>query len=174
MRFILTVLRYIPELVWALIFVMAVGAGSAGDYLALTVDVVGFTCRFFAERIEEVERGPTDALRSTGAKVCPLSSPQCSQPHSFPSRDRPLHARKIDPRRNHTRYGWCRRNRHGTYPCLYATTIRYRVHHYRHDLGGVLGRTTQFIGTPKDVRRRPIETSRLTSRLFSTQYRLSH
>lgn len=67
MRFILTVLRSIPELVWALIFVMAVGLGPLAGILALTVDVLGFAGRFFAERIEEVERGPIDALRSTGA-----------------------------------------------------------------------------------------------------------
>lgn len=67
MRFILTVIRSIPELVWALIFVMAVGLGPLAGILALTVDVLGFAGRFFAERIEEVERGPIDALRSTGA-----------------------------------------------------------------------------------------------------------
>ena len=67
MRFILTVLRSIPELVWALIFVMAVGLGPLAGILAITVDVLGFAGRFFAERIEEVERGPIDALRSTGA-----------------------------------------------------------------------------------------------------------
>lgn len=68
MRFILTVLRSIPELVWALIFVMAVGLGPLAGILAIAVDVIGFAGRFFAERIEEVERGPIDALRSTGAK----------------------------------------------------------------------------------------------------------
>lgn len=68
MRFILTVLRSIPELVWALIFVMAVGLGPLAGILAIAVDVLGFAGRFFAERIEEVERGPIDALRSTGAK----------------------------------------------------------------------------------------------------------
>lgn len=66
-RFILTVIRSIPELVWALIFVMAVGLGPLAGILALTIDVLGFAGRFFAERIEEVERGPIDALRSTGA-----------------------------------------------------------------------------------------------------------
>lgn len=67
MRFVLSVLRSIPELVWALIFVMAVGLGPLAGILAITVDVLGFAGRFFAERIEEVERGPIDALRSTGA-----------------------------------------------------------------------------------------------------------
>lgn len=43
------------------------GLGPLAGILALTVDVRGFAGRFFAERIEEVERGPIDALRSTGA-----------------------------------------------------------------------------------------------------------
>lgn len=67
MRFVLTTLRAIPELIWALIFVMAVGLGPLAGILAIAVDVVGFAGRFFAERVEEVERGPIDALRSTGA-----------------------------------------------------------------------------------------------------------
>ena len=66
-RFVLTTLRAIPDLVWALIFVMAVGIGPLAGILAIAVDVIGFAGRFFAERIEEVERGPIDALRSTGA-----------------------------------------------------------------------------------------------------------
>ncbi|MGJ9406427.1 phosphonate ABC transporter, permease protein PhnE [Nesterenkonia aurantiaca] len=66
-RFVLTSLRAIPDLVWALIFVMAVGLGPLAGILAIAVDVIGFAGRFFAERIEEVERGPIDALRSTGA-----------------------------------------------------------------------------------------------------------
>lgn len=67
MRFVLTTLRAIPDLVWALIFVMAVGIGPLAGILAIVVDVIGFAGRFFAERIEEVERGPIDALRSSGA-----------------------------------------------------------------------------------------------------------
>lgn len=67
MRFVLTTLRAVPDLVWALIFVMAVGLGPLAGILAIAVDVLGFAGRFFAERIEEVERGPIDALRSTGA-----------------------------------------------------------------------------------------------------------
>lgn len=69
MRAVLTTLRSVPDLVWALIFVMAVGLGPLAGILAIAVDVVGFAGRFFAERIEEVDRGPIDALRSTGASA---------------------------------------------------------------------------------------------------------
>ncbi|WP_147104541.1 phosphonate ABC transporter, permease protein PhnE [Nesterenkonia populi] len=74
MRFILTAFRSVPDLVWALIFVMAVGLGPLAGILAITVDVLGFAGRFFAERIEEVERGPLDAIRSTGAGVLAVVS----------------------------------------------------------------------------------------------------
>ena len=66
-RTIVTTLRAIPELVWALIFIVAVGLGPLAGILAIAADVVGFAGRFFAERIEEVDRGPVESLRSTGA-----------------------------------------------------------------------------------------------------------
>ncbi|MFP3907640.1 MAG: phosphonate ABC transporter, permease protein PhnE [Acidimicrobiales bacterium] len=64
----LTAMRAIPDLVWALVFVVSVGLGPLAGILTITVDVVAFAGRFFAERIEEVERGPVEALRATGAR----------------------------------------------------------------------------------------------------------
>lgn len=64
----LTTMRAIPDLVWALIFVVSVGLGPLAGILTITIDVLAFAARFFAERIEEVEPGPIEALRSTGAK----------------------------------------------------------------------------------------------------------
>lgn len=63
----LSTMRAIPDLVWALIFVVSVGLGPLAGILTITIDVLAFAGRFFAERIEEVEQGPVDALRSTGA-----------------------------------------------------------------------------------------------------------
>lgn len=62
-------LRAVPDLVWGLVFIVAVGLGPAAGICAIAVDVMGFCGRFFAERIEEVEPGPVDALRATGATV---------------------------------------------------------------------------------------------------------
>jgi len=59
--------RTIPDLVWALIFVVAVGLGPFAGTLAIIVDTIGFCGRFFAEAIEEVEEGPQEALRALGA-----------------------------------------------------------------------------------------------------------
>lgn len=67
MRFILSAFRAIPDLVWAMIFVVSVGLGPVAGILAIAVDTIGFAGRFFAERVEEVKRGPIDAVRSTGA-----------------------------------------------------------------------------------------------------------
>jgi phosphonate transport system permease protein len=63
----LTAMRAIPDLVWALILVVSVGLGPLAGILTLAIDVLAFAGRFFAERIEEVDPGPVEALRSTGA-----------------------------------------------------------------------------------------------------------
>ncbi|HZZ48434.1 MAG TPA: phosphonate ABC transporter, permease protein PhnE [Pseudonocardia sp.] len=60
-------LRAIPDLVWALIFVAAVGLGPFAGVLALTVHSVGMLVRLFAETIEEMDTGPVDALVVAGA-----------------------------------------------------------------------------------------------------------
>jgi phosphonate transport system permease protein len=66
-RFVVATMRTIPDLVWALIFVVAVGLGPLAGVLAIVMDTVGFAARFFSERIEEVHPGPSEALASTGA-----------------------------------------------------------------------------------------------------------
>jgi phosphonate transport system permease protein len=66
-RGLITVSRTVPDLVWGLIFVIAVGLGPEAGVLAITVDVMGFCGRFFAESIEEIDPGVLDGLRATGA-----------------------------------------------------------------------------------------------------------
>ncbi|MFO7582463.1 phosphonate ABC transporter, permease protein PhnE [Guyparkeria sp.] len=66
-RLLIATMRTIPDLVWALIFVVAVGLGPLAGMLAIVLDTIGFAARFFAERIEEVRSGPSEALTSTGA-----------------------------------------------------------------------------------------------------------
>lgn len=66
-RALISLCRTIPDLVWGLIFVVAVGLGPQAGVLAIAVDVMGFCGRFFAESIEEVEPGVIDGVRSTGA-----------------------------------------------------------------------------------------------------------
>ncbi len=59
--------RSVPDLIWALVFVIAVGLGPFAGMLAIMVDTIGFCGRFFAESMEEVDPGPQEALISIGA-----------------------------------------------------------------------------------------------------------
>ncbi|MBV8615227.1 MAG: phosphonate ABC transporter, permease protein PhnE [Acetobacteraceae bacterium] len=60
--------RAVPDLVWALLFVTAVGLGPFPGGLALAVHSVGMLGRLFAETIEHMDMAPIDALALTGAK----------------------------------------------------------------------------------------------------------
>lgn len=66
-RSLVSVIRTIPDLIWALIFVISVGLGPLAGILTITVDTVGFCARFFSERIEELDAGPIQALEATGS-----------------------------------------------------------------------------------------------------------
>jgi len=60
--------RSVPDLVWALLFVTAVGLGPFPGALALSVHSIGMLGRLFAETIEHMEMAPIDALSLTGAR----------------------------------------------------------------------------------------------------------
>ena len=66
-RAIIALFRTIPDLVWAIFFIIMVGLGPAAGVLAIMVDKIGFAGRFFAEAMEEADPGPQDALRAMGA-----------------------------------------------------------------------------------------------------------
>ncbi|MGG3890811.1 phosphonate ABC transporter, permease protein PhnE [Metabacillus fastidiosus] len=68
-RFILNTLRSIPDLIWALIFVAAVGLGSFPGVLALAVYSCGELGKLYAEAIENIDPGPRESLESTGVKL---------------------------------------------------------------------------------------------------------
>ena len=60
-------LRGIDSLVWALIFVSAVGMGPFAGVLAIAVSDVMIFSKLFAEAIENVERKQIEGVRSAGA-----------------------------------------------------------------------------------------------------------
>jgi phosphonate transport system permease protein len=60
--------RSVPDLVWALLFVTAVGLGPFPGALALSVHSIGMLGRLFAETIEHMDMAPIDALSLTGAR----------------------------------------------------------------------------------------------------------
>jgi len=66
-RALISFFRTVPDLVWALLFVVAVGLGPFAGTLAIMIDTIGFCGRFFAEAMEEVEEGPQEALQGLGA-----------------------------------------------------------------------------------------------------------
>ena len=66
-RMSLNALRAINELVFALIFVSAVGLGPFSGVLAIALHATGMLAKFCAEEIEGVDRGPIEAMQATGA-----------------------------------------------------------------------------------------------------------
>ncbi|MBG6085107.1 phosphonate ABC transporter, permease protein PhnE [Zhihengliuella flava] len=82
-RMVLNILRSIPELIFALMFVSAVGLGPFAGVLAIIVGSVGSIGKVYAESMEAVPKPPLQALRSTGASrgqiirfgVLPQASP---------------------------------------------------------------------------------------------------
>lgn len=66
-RFMLNTLRSVPELVWAVLMVLAAGIGPFAGTLALALHTTGVLGRLFAEALENVPPQPTDALTESGA-----------------------------------------------------------------------------------------------------------
>jgi phosphonate transport system permease protein len=66
-RALLNLFRSIPELIWALLFILAVGLGPYAGVLALGVHTAGVLGRLFAEVLENVDRRPCEALQAAGA-----------------------------------------------------------------------------------------------------------
>jgi len=67
-RVVLGFLRAVPDIAWALVFVVAVGLGPFAGMLAIMVDTIGFCGRFFADDMEAADQGPAEALEATGAR----------------------------------------------------------------------------------------------------------
>jgi len=67
-RLALNVLRSIPELVWVLICILAVGIGPFAGAIALGLHTAGVLGKLYAETLEEVPVRPVEALRSLGAR----------------------------------------------------------------------------------------------------------
>lgn len=66
-RNLLSLMRGLPEMVWAIVFVSAVGLGPLPGVLALTFVNTGFMAKLFAESIEVVDRKAIEGVTATGA-----------------------------------------------------------------------------------------------------------
>lgn len=66
-RRVLETLRAIPEVVWGLLFVSAIGVGPQVGVAALALHATGALGRLYAESFENVPMAPVQSLRATGA-----------------------------------------------------------------------------------------------------------
>ncbi len=66
-RAIIVLSRSVHELIFALIFVSALGLGPLPGILALGVRSIGFLAKTTSEAIEHVDRRPIEAMEATGA-----------------------------------------------------------------------------------------------------------
>ena len=66
-RTITVFFRAIPEFIIAMILVIAIGFGAMPGVLALGIHTMGFLAKFYAEDIEHINKGPVEALESSGA-----------------------------------------------------------------------------------------------------------
>lgn len=68
-RALLSLIRSIPSLVWAVVAVAIVGANSLAGVVALTFYSIGYLGKFFSDAMESVDREAAAALRSHGAGI---------------------------------------------------------------------------------------------------------
>ena len=61
------VFRGLDQLIWALVFVRAMGLGPIAGILAIFVSDTGVLAKLYSEAIENAEKGQIDGIRSTGA-----------------------------------------------------------------------------------------------------------
>lgn len=65
----LTKCRAINEIVFALLFVVAVGLGPLAGVLALAIHNIGIIAKLFSEAVEAIDPRPVEGIRATGASL---------------------------------------------------------------------------------------------------------
>lgn len=68
-RTISTVFRSIEAIVWAIIFCVWVGIGPFAGMLALWIHSIASLVKLYSEQIENIDPGPVEAIRATGAST---------------------------------------------------------------------------------------------------------
>ncbi len=71
-RRFLDVLRGVDQLIWALVFVRAVGLGPLAGVLAIITSDTGTLSKVYSEAIENVEKKQLDGVKATGAGTLQL------------------------------------------------------------------------------------------------------
>ncbi|MDO8296192.1 MAG: phosphonate ABC transporter, permease protein PhnE [Caulobacter sp.] len=66
-RRVLDLVRSIPDLVVAVIFITAVGLGPFAGVMAMMFNTGGVLAKLFSEAVESIDKGPVEGVRATGA-----------------------------------------------------------------------------------------------------------
>lgn len=66
-RWVMNLLRSVPDLVIGLLFVVAVGLGPLPGVLAIGLNTAGVLAKLFSEAVESIDKGPVEGVRATGA-----------------------------------------------------------------------------------------------------------
>ncbi len=66
-RAFIVAMRAIPDLIFALIFVRAIGIGVMAGILAIGLSAIGMVAKLYADAIEQIDEGPREAVLATGA-----------------------------------------------------------------------------------------------------------
>lgn len=66
-RRLMDAFRAINEMVFAMLFVVAVGLGPFAGVLALFIHTTGVLAKLYSEAVEAIEPGPVEGIRATGA-----------------------------------------------------------------------------------------------------------
>lgn len=66
-RGFIVAMRAIPDLIFALIFVRAIGIGVLAGILAIGLSAIGMVAKLYADAIEQIDEGPREAILATGA-----------------------------------------------------------------------------------------------------------
>ncbi|MDY6916216.1 MAG: phosphonate ABC transporter, permease protein PhnE [Candidatus Cloacimonadota bacterium] len=64
-----TIFRSIEAIVWAIIFSVWVGIGPFAGMLALMIHSIAALTKLYSEQIENIESGPVEAIKATGAST---------------------------------------------------------------------------------------------------------
>jgi phosphonate transport system permease protein len=66
-KFLLNAIRAFPEIILAIIFIKGVGPGPLAGIMSMGIHSIGMLGKLYAEAVEAIDRGPTEAMLSVGA-----------------------------------------------------------------------------------------------------------
>lgn len=66
-KFVMSILRSLPDVVWGMLFVAFVGVGALAGVLALIMFNIGIVAKLTAETIDAIDPGPLEAVDAAGA-----------------------------------------------------------------------------------------------------------